>query len=279
MPGSGPTLLRPSGVGDGRAGDDAGGPDAVAARLASLIVVAVLAASFSVFGSWPAQPTPAAFVCWAPLRSAGTCATSVKPAPAPAAMLGLRAADRAAGAGGRRRAGEGRPRRLRQRHEGQVAGQRVGQGGGVGRVGPAVLHRDRVREIGVGRGELGRQQRHPDVGRHGGPTSVDWVAMSFSSKGSDSGNRRRGDLCPVGQEVAARRRGIDVDGDRERRAGADGHRRDRAGHGARAAHAGRRAAHGRAAGLQRAEGRPDGAHGGEGHRDRVGRVGPADCGP
>ena len=39
------------------------GPDAVAARLASVNVVAVLAASFSLFGSWPAQLTPAVFVC------------------------------------------------------------------------------------------------------------------------------------------------------------------------------------------------------------------------
>ena len=52
-----------------------------------------------------------------------------------------------------------------------------------------------VREIGVGRGELGRQQRHPDVGRHDGPTSVDWVAVSFSSKGSDSGNVDDGETC------------------------------------------------------------------------------------
>ena len=48
------------------------GPDAVAARLASLIVVAVLATSFSTVGSWPAQLTPAVFVGWASLGTAGT---------------------------------------------------------------------------------------------------------------------------------------------------------------------------------------------------------------
>ena len=50
-----------------------------------------------------------------------------------------------------------------------------------------------------------------------GPTRVDWVAGVVLVEGVGQLGTSTGSLCPVGQEVAARRRGIDVDGDRERR--------------------------------------------------------------